>query len=85
MGYEEVQKLHKKELLAMGISQDEAKEIMTAEEEYGVSFRDTWELELTIRQLSGRCLMMTRTVVLIMKGSEDHEETEVQAAQLCVL
>ena len=83
MGYEEVQKLHKKELLAMGISQDEAKEIMTAEEEYGVSFRDTWELEL--RQLSGRFLMMTRTVVLIMKGSEDHEETEVQAAQLCVL
>ena len=38
MGYEEVQKLHKKELLAMGISQDEAKEIMTAEEEYGVSY-----------------------------------------------
>ena len=46
MGYEEVQKLHEKELLAMGISQDEAKEIMTAEEEYGVSFRDTWDLEL---------------------------------------
>ena len=41
MGYEDVQKLHEKELLAMGISQDEAKEIMTAEEEYGVSFRDT--------------------------------------------
>ena len=39
----------------MGISQDEAKEIMTAEEEYGVSFRDTWELELdnpsAIRQM----------------------------------
>ena len=46
MGYEDVQKLHEKELLAMGISQDEAKEIMTAEEEYGVSFRDTWDLEL---------------------------------------
>ena len=55
MGYEEVQKLHEKELPAMGISQDEAKEIMTAEEEYGVSFRDTWELELdnpsAIRQM----------------------------------
>ncbi|WP_287056776.1 hypothetical protein [Megasphaera sp.] len=55
MGYEEVQKLHEKELLAMGISQDEAKEIMTAEEEYGVSFRDTWDLELdnpsAIRQM----------------------------------
>lgn len=55
MGYEEVQKLHEKELLAMGISQDEAKEIMTAEEEYGVSFWDTWELELdnpsAIRQM----------------------------------
>ena len=39
----------------MRISQDEAKEIMTAEEEYGVSFRDTWELELdnpsAIRQI----------------------------------
>ena len=46
MGYEEVQKLHEKELLAMGISRDEAKEIMAAEEEYGVSFRDTWDLEL---------------------------------------
>ena len=55
MGYEEVQKLHEKELLAMGISRDEAKEIMTAEEEYGVSFRDTWDLELdnpsAIRQM----------------------------------
>ena len=55
MGYEEVQKLHEKELLAMGISRDEAKEIMAAEEEYGVSFRDTWDLELdnpsAIRQM----------------------------------
>ena len=55
MGYEDVQELHEKELLAMGISRDEAKEIMAAEEEYGVSFRDTWELELdnpsAIRQL----------------------------------
>lgn len=55
MGYEEVQKLHEKELLAMGISRDEAKEIMTAEEEYCVSFRDTWDLELdnpsAIRQM----------------------------------
>lgn len=55
MGYEDVQELHEKELLAMGISRDEAKEIMTAEEEYGVSFRDTWELELdnpsAIRQM----------------------------------
>lgn len=55
MGYEDVQKLHEKELLAMDISRDEAKEIMTAEEEYGVSFRDTWELELdnpsAIRQM----------------------------------
>ena len=55
MGYEDVQKLHEKELLAMGISRDEAKEIMTAEEEYGVSFRDTWDLELddpsAIRQM----------------------------------
>ena len=46
MGYEDVQELHEKELLAMGISRDEAKEIMAAEEEYGVSFRDTWDLEL---------------------------------------
>ena len=46
MGYEEVQELHEKELLAMGISRDEAKEIMAAEEEYGVSFRDTWDPEL---------------------------------------
>ena len=45
MGYEDVQELHEKELLAMGISRDEAKEIMAAEEEYGVSFRDTWDLE----------------------------------------
>lgn len=56
MGYEEVQELHEKELLAMGISRDEAKEIMAAEEEeYGVSFRDTWDLELddpsAIRQM----------------------------------
>lgn len=55
MGYEDVQKLHEKELLAMGISRDEAKEIMAAEEEYGVSFRDTWDLELdnpsAIRQM----------------------------------
>ncbi|WP_444320554.1 hypothetical protein [Megasphaera sp.] len=55
MGYEEVQKLHEKELLAMGISRNEAKEIMAAEEEYGVSFRDTWDLELdnpsVIRQM----------------------------------
>lgn len=55
MGYEDVQELHEKELLAMGISQDEAKEIMAAEEEYGVSFRDTWDLELdnpsAIRQM----------------------------------
>ena len=55
MGYEDVQELHEKELLAMGISRDEAKEIMTAEEEYGVSFRDTWDLELdnpsAIRQM----------------------------------
>lgn len=55
MGYEDVQELHEKELLAMGISRDEAKEIMAAEEEYGVSFRDTWELELdnpsAIRQM----------------------------------
>lgn len=55
MGYEEVQKLHEKELLAMGISRNEAKEIMAAEEEYGVSFRDTWDLELdnpsAIRQM----------------------------------
>ena len=39
----------------MGISRDEAKEIMAAEEEYGVSFRDTWDLELdnpsAIRQM----------------------------------
>ena len=40
MGYEDVQELHEKELLAMGISRDEAKEIMAAEEEYGVSFRE---------------------------------------------
>lgn len=55
MGYEDVQELHEKELLAMGISRDEAKEIMAAEEEYGVSFRDTWDLELdnpsAIRQM----------------------------------
>lgn len=55
MGYEDVQKLHEKELLAMGISRDETKEIMAAEEEYGVSFRDTWDLELdnpsAIRQM----------------------------------
>ena len=55
MGYEDVQKLHEKELLAMGISRDEAKEIMAAEEEYGVSFQDTWDLELdnpsAIRQM----------------------------------
>ena len=55
MGYEDGQKLHEKELLAMGISRDEAKEIMAAEEEYGVSFRDTWDLELdnpsAIRQM----------------------------------
>lgn len=39
----------------MGISRDEAKGIMAAEEEYGVSFRDTWDLELdnpsAIRQM----------------------------------
>lgn len=55
MGYEDVQELHEKELLAMGISRDEAKEIMAAEEEYGVSIRDTWDLELdnpsAIRQM----------------------------------
>ena len=55
MGYEDVQELHEKELLAKGISRDEAKEIMAAEEEYGVSFRDTWDLELdnpsAIRQM----------------------------------
>ena len=55
MGYEDVQELHEKELLAMGISRDEAKEIMAAEEEYGVSFRDAWDLELdnpsAIRQM----------------------------------
>ena len=55
MGYEDVQELHEKELLAMGISRDEAKEIMAAEEEYSVSFRDTWDLELdnpsAIRQM----------------------------------
>ena len=55
MGYEDVQELHEKELLALGISRDEAKEIMAAEEEYGVSFRDTWDLELdnpsAIRQM----------------------------------
>lgn len=55
MGYEDVQELHENELLAMGISRDEAKEIMAAEEEYGVSFRDTWDLELdnpsAIRQM----------------------------------
>lgn len=55
MGYEDVQELHEKELLAMGISRDEAKGIMAAEEEYGVSFRDTWDLELdnpsAIRQM----------------------------------
>ena len=55
MGYEDVQELHEKELLAMGISRDEAKEILAAEEDYGVSFRDTWDLELdnpsAIRQM----------------------------------
>ena len=55
MGYEDVQELHEKELLAMGISRDEAKEMLAAEEEYGVSFRDTWDLELdnpsAIRQM----------------------------------
>lgn len=55
MSYKDVQKLHKKELLAMGISKEESREILHAEEEYGVSFRDTWELELdnpsAIRQM----------------------------------
>ena len=55
MSYKDVQDLHKKELQAFGISEQEAEEIMEAEEEFGVSYRDTLELVMdvpaTYRQL----------------------------------
>lgn len=46
MSYKNVQDLRKKELQAFGISEQEAEEIMAAEEEYGVSYRDTLELAM---------------------------------------
>lgn len=46
MSYKDVQDLRRKELRAFGISEQEAEEIMAAEEEYGVSYRDTLELAI---------------------------------------
>lgn len=46
MSYKDVQELHKKALCAMGINEQEAEEIMAAEEEYGVSYLDTLEMAM---------------------------------------
>lgn len=44
MSYQDVQTLHKQALLAMGMSEREAEEVMEVEEEYGVSYLETLKM-----------------------------------------
>lgn len=77
MSYKDVQELHKQELITMGVNEDELDEILRAEEEFGVDYRQTLELARTNPSALQELIDDDEMSGFEYEGSDGYEEAQV--------